>query len=226
MSFGGFSTQGMWSAATTFLPTSPAGCVLWLRGDNVVLNTTTVSQWTDLSGAGNHFTQATALVQPLYVASGINSLPSLDFAATNACVASTNSITMRTVFLVASYPGASFGTLPTALAAGISSGDYIFRGNTGLTTWDTTNGTVGTRYTDGTATNSAGTLSSTKHAYMWVGSSAKTASAWRVGDDAASAVREWDGQIAEVIGYSGLLSGSEEAAVEGYLAARYGITFS
>jgi hypothetical protein len=228
MAHGGFSTRGAWAAAASvFLPTSATGCVLWLRGDmGVTLNGSTVSNWNDQSGTGNHFVQATSAVQPLYVASGINSLPSLDFAAADASVACTNSITMRTVFLVASYPSASFGNFATSVSAGTSSGDYVFRGDNGTTNWRTSDGTSGDRYRDGTLSNSAGTLSSTKHVYMWVGTSTKTSSAWRVGDDTSTGGREWDGQIAEVIGYSGLLSGAEEAAVELYLAARYGITFS
>lgn len=47
----------------------------WLRGDSNTLNAGNVSQLTDLSGQGNHATQGTGGLQPLFVASGVNSQP-------------------------------------------------------------------------------------------------------------------------------------------------------
>jgi hypothetical protein len=58
---------------------------LWLRGDlGVTLNGGDVSAWADQSGNGQHFTQATGAQQPLYVASGISSMPSVAFTAANS----------------------------------------------------------------------------------------------------------------------------------------------
>ena len=55
------------------------GLKLWLAGNRspFTLNSGNVSQWDDISGSGNHATQATATLQPAYVASGINGLPGI-----------------------------------------------------------------------------------------------------------------------------------------------------
>jgi len=71
-----------------FLPTELSGSVLWLRGDSGVEeangdpaeNSDTALNWLDRSGAGNHFTQPTALKRPTYLATGgLNGHPGLDF---------------------------------------------------------------------------------------------------------------------------------------------------
>jgi len=59
---------------TNYFPLSIAGCTMWLDGadsSKVLLNGSTVSQWTDKSAAGNNATQPTAGNQPSYSASGI-----------------------------------------------------------------------------------------------------------------------------------------------------------
>lgn len=55
---------------------------LWLDAEDtatITLNGSTVSQWDDKSGAGNHVSQATATAQPLYQAAGFNGKPCCDF---------------------------------------------------------------------------------------------------------------------------------------------------
>lgn len=62
------------------IPPTISGLVQWLRGDEVIKDgSNNVSQWTDKSGLGNHCTQAVTGNMPLYVASGINSQPSIRF---------------------------------------------------------------------------------------------------------------------------------------------------
>ena len=59
---------------------------LWLDAadaSTIALNGTTVSQWSDKSGRGNHMTNATASAQPLYSATGFNGRPALDFDASD-----------------------------------------------------------------------------------------------------------------------------------------------
>lgn len=60
--------------------------IVWYRADNVVFapdpiapSNLLVSQWTDLSGKGNHATQSDDQRKPIYLNSGFNSKPTLDF---------------------------------------------------------------------------------------------------------------------------------------------------
>lgn len=64
------------SAATPFVP--PAGCLCWLK-DDVTLAAGKVASWTDMSGSGNHFAQATAANQPTQVAAVQNGNPAILF---------------------------------------------------------------------------------------------------------------------------------------------------
>ncbi|MBN4016477.1 hypothetical protein JYT88_01495 [Rhodospirillaceae bacterium AH-315-P19] len=63
--------------ASAFSPAGLSGLKLWLAGNRspFTLNSGNVSQWDDLSGHANHATQATAILQPAYVPSGIAGLP-------------------------------------------------------------------------------------------------------------------------------------------------------
>ena len=49
-----------------------------------------MSQWTDQTGNGNHFTMGVASRQPTYVALGINGLPSLQMVAAQNQVRAAN----------------------------------------------------------------------------------------------------------------------------------------
>ena len=63
-----------------------ASLALWLDAadsNTITLNGSTVSQWSDKSGGNRHVTQATAVNQPTFAASGLNGAPSLVFE-TNA----------------------------------------------------------------------------------------------------------------------------------------------
>lgn len=81
----------------TFLPFSPSGISglkLWLRADGTrwqdsarttpaTADTHPIGAWDDASGAGNHFTQATAGKRPLLKTGIVNSLPVLRFDGSN-----------------------------------------------------------------------------------------------------------------------------------------------
>ncbi|HMV78673.1 MAG TPA: hypothetical protein PLJ29_11235 [Leptospiraceae bacterium] len=57
-----------------------ASLVIWLKADSLGLSDgTAVSNWNDLSGYGNHYTQATAGLRPTYRVNQINGLPSVQF---------------------------------------------------------------------------------------------------------------------------------------------------
>jgi hypothetical protein len=74
-------STGCWMFVQNQIPLPiPAGPFLWLDADAAYVTkdgSNNVSSWNDRSGHGYNFTQATAGVQPLWVASSINSLPAL-----------------------------------------------------------------------------------------------------------------------------------------------------
>lgn len=74
------------AAPPPFTPGSLSGLTLWLDADNPTSITQSggkVSQWVDQSPTGATFTQATAGLQPAYVASGIGGKPSLSFSGSS-----------------------------------------------------------------------------------------------------------------------------------------------
>jgi hypothetical protein len=75
-----------WVITPSFTQWTPAliSTTLWLDAADagtITLNGSTVSQWNDKSGNGNHWIQATAASQPTYTQSLINGLDGLSFAA-------------------------------------------------------------------------------------------------------------------------------------------------
>ncbi len=72
---------GPTNGGSQWTPASLSNLGLWLRGDmGITLNGTDVSAWADQSGNGRDYTQAVALAQPAYLATGgPNSTPCLDF---------------------------------------------------------------------------------------------------------------------------------------------------
>jgi len=69
----------------TTLPTSISGLGLWLDASDIASITRSddnkVSQWNDKSGNGRHFIQPDISKQPLFEATGMNGLPSLNIAS-------------------------------------------------------------------------------------------------------------------------------------------------
>lgn len=75
-----FGFQKLWQ------PSELTSLVLWLDAEDtstLVFNGSTVSQWNDKSGNGNHVSNATASTQPTYLATGYNGKPTLRFTNTN-----------------------------------------------------------------------------------------------------------------------------------------------
>jgi len=70
-----------------FDPRRIANSVLWLDSTDSstqTMNGSTVSQWSDKSGRGNHATQTTAASQPTRAASGINGRQTITFSGTTS----------------------------------------------------------------------------------------------------------------------------------------------
>ena len=76
------------SSATGFVPWIFTRCEFAVRADLVVLNSTTVSTWTDRSGKSRSPTQASAPLQPLFVSSGQNGRSAVRFDGTGTLLTS------------------------------------------------------------------------------------------------------------------------------------------
>jgi hypothetical protein len=107
--------QKFWDQSSVPQPTLPVttNLKLWLNATyspSVISSGGKVSQWSDLSGNGYHFTQATSTNQPS-VATGINSKQTLSFNGSTTGVSNTtrsnwtfmNDGTGCTIFIVARY---------------------------------------------------------------------------------------------------------------------------
>jgi hypothetical protein len=99
-------------AAVVWTPKKLANLSLWLDAADpgtITLNGSTVSQWQDKSGNSRHIAQATAVNQPTYQATGLNSRPTLYFDGADWLFTATPGALLRNVAggsitAVASYP--------------------------------------------------------------------------------------------------------------------------
>jgi hypothetical protein len=77
-----------------------ASLALWLDAEDaasITLNGSTVAQWDDKSGNARHVSQATAVNQPNYTASGLNGKPVITFDGTNDALINASAGLMRAV---------------------------------------------------------------------------------------------------------------------------------
>lgn len=180
--------------------------------------------WYDQSGNGDDATQATAANQPAYVASGINSKPSLSFTATSSqsLKTATDAVsiggTVLSCFAVAYMNSGTdtYGRLVSFLASG-QTNDYDNAGsapvilrNVGSQVWGAYRNNIGLfdggSLTYGTALSMASIWDGTNHtnyANGTGGTAEASSGTWgstgtvRIGTDPAAT--DWDGQCAEII---------------------------
>ena len=107
-----FRTPG--GAAASFLPSDLSGLKLWLKADAgvyqdsagttpVASDNDPVGKWTDQSGTGNHYTQATSGARPSWQTNEQNSLPTVKGDGSNDYLAGNAPVTgggNRTIFIV------------------------------------------------------------------------------------------------------------------------------
>lgn len=110
--------------ATGFSPKSISGLAAWYDASNassITLNSTTVSQWSDLSGNGRHQVQATAARQPIYNATGLNGKGTITTTGTQWMQASafeTSASGAYTAFMV--IKSDNLGGLPAFFQRGVT----------------------------------------------------------------------------------------------------------
>jgi hypothetical protein len=225
------------------VPWTPADLTtaLWLDAKDagtIVLNGSTVSQWSDKSGNDRHATQDTAANQPTYTPNSINGQPALTFGGSPVAMVSSGGTydDPVTVYVVARLDTQS--GFQRILTLGVSadlrgffgavSGNLAtFFGNG--TAWNDTNantpnvsvltnsilgvvnaGAAATPFVDGVAQNDkVGTMAS--------------ATGIRIGR-AVGATQFWIGPIGEIVICDAALSTSDRQKLEGYLAHGWGLT--
>lgn len=223
-----------------FQPVQLGGCVLWLRADRGVTQSSgSVSAWADQSGSGRNFSQGTGANQPSYQATaGPNAQPAIVFNGTSdlmTCATSVLGLATCTVFLVLQY-SATPATYATVLAwqdtggsAGVEIGSdgtlkrYVGAPNVG----EVSDGAVTTSAEKWTIQNNSSTWS------LRVNGSSQSLSGnpmTPLSGTAGSILGArpggslfFKGALSEAIAYSGVLSAAQVAQVEGYLKGRYGL---
>lgn len=231
-------------AGGPFSPADVSGLLLWLdatdlttlwqeaaRSNQVTTDGQEVGAWDDKSGQGNHWTQATDTRLPLYKENFNTSYPGLLFDGSNDFLAGSMSETADdwTIFAV-------------CIAAG--TGGYIIDWRTGRFIFGHSGGSLS--FYDGAWSEGDATPSSPSVCTFLADATDSTSATIDInrvetvaadytqkvlGNDQAigakynGSTNPWDGYIASILVYNGILASGDIASVEDYLAARYGITF-
>ena len=203
-----------------------------------------VSQWNDKSGKGNHVTQGTALIQPVYNPAQLNSNAVISFDGTNALVlpsalysiangANTIFVTSKrdteagTTNVVLSL-GEGADVNRTALSYNSTSGQVIFINHAGAGSSVTKSGNTNTNYQIlmGSFNGGTGLTVNTNNGTAATSTTGAVSSAVDRGSIGArtSSSLFLIGDIAQIVVYNRLLSTTEIIQVNKFLAQKTGIT--
>ena len=224
------------------------GLSMWVAADRSMMTRTVgaetfVSQWTDLSGNGNHLVQANESYQPAFIDSAVNGHPALEFDGTNHRMSSAAFATGGevTIFVVAKPDGGASNAYGRVFAHGSNSAGIM------LTRWNgsqacalriDTSAQFNQNRTGGVLFNSQwrhiGLMTgpnavelkldgyvSISHPYAW-GDGITTNQPFVLGANYSASGGLMQGQVAEVIVYDRQLSDVERSLVESYLNRKYG----
>lgn len=245
----------LWSDST-FNPRSLTGLAVWLDAQDAASFTYStgqdVSAWADKSGNSNTASQGTAGNQPLYVASGINGKPAVQFyddsTAKFLSAADSASMDYTTFTMFVVYKRATdLGAVEHLAGKYITTGnqrefrmsilstnpvqDTISADGTGATvTSVNTMGGVPTGYAQiSEMTGNGTTLSGTRNTWSGGSTGATTyfngTGAFTLGGRDAGA-DPFSGYIGEVIFYNRALSDSEKTQVYNYLSSKWTISLA
>lgn len=209
---------GEWS------PKDISGLVLWL--DNTLVTVTApddVTAWPDLSGAGNHFTQASTTVAPTYVTSETDfpvPQPAVKFDVSDNRLVGPAIANLAWLAVVAVYPGSTFADFSTLI--GTATGNqFALRGASGTAAWRTVDTPAGNRFVDRVDTDTALTTPNTPHLYEFVPTSAWTpdGALW-LGGNAGFATRIWSDSVCLVLGATAVPSAADLTKLHAYVRGR------
>jgi hypothetical protein len=213
----------------SWTPADIPGLVLGLDNQLVTVSGGLVTAWPDLWGPGNHFTQASPSIQPTYVASDTDfptAQPSVNFAdAVGPWLAASAGVPagIQWVGVVATYPAATFASYSNLLTNSVSTTAQVaFRGENTTADWRVAGDDIpGTRYRDGTATNTALTMAGASHLYELVSTSPYTpANSLVLGSDPSIPDRRWRGSVCLVLAATAVPDAPTRAALLAYCQGR------
>ena len=206
---------GAWS------PSALSGLVLWLDNSLITQAAGKVTAWPDLSGAGNHFEQASPAIRPNYIASETDfpvAQPAVKFDVSNNYLSGPTLQDIAWFAAVAVYPATTFADYST-LIAGTDLTQYILRGEISTASWRFSIPSC-THYRDGSATSVALTTANAPHLYEAIPASpVDFTSAVILGRDLAGA-RIWSDSVALVLMAKVVPDASARAALFAYCQGR------
>lgn len=222
-----------------FQPNWFNNCLVWLRADKVVLNGSTVSQWTDLSGNAAHMTQPTAGVQPTFTfsESTLNGQPAVRFTSASSTTMFHNPVVSAQPYEVifattfigpAGLSGVQLNIYASAngpeAGAFAGPGLYLNAGSTisGPASLPLSTGVV-CSYVFNNTTSKIYMNNSQTAIGSGNGGAGTLASTFNLGSAGANFM---NGNIGEMIVYSTSLSNAARLELFAYLGARYKITVS
>ncbi len=201
--------------------------VLWANGANGVLKdqTNNVSQWSDLSGSGNHITQSSSGNRPTWVSSAINSEPVVRFNTSQWMATATNFGTPYTIFTISKMNGGATNRLISSYST-----NWLMGYHGGSVNDIYANGWVynpsaaaGTSVNLHTVTGTGGitTLYNCATAYGGNGAGVSGPGRLRLNGWSTGLGETSNGDVAEVIMYNRVLTAAELQGVRNYLSNKY-----
>lgn len=221
---------------TSFSPTQINGCLLWFAADRItgLADGSAVASWADLSGNGNHATQATSGNKPIFKTNIVNGKPVVRFASASS----------KFLNLTTPFSNSALTFFAVIKATGFADASPILSGDTGAFEYRYSStrvqeliksfvlniGASSTALSTSAFSLIDASYSSPNYAFRLngaadgSGSNAQTPASpiKYLGND--NNAKYFDGDIAEIIVFDSALSTVNKQIVEAYLAAKYGIS--
>lgn len=241
-----FRIHAIAARSTTFVPPLIPGCVAWYRADlGVAVNsgTSNVTGWNDQSGtndANKNLATASGTQPTINLAdANYNGQPTINFVKLSStymkCGTWTTAVSQPNTWIVVGHTSASGsdaamdGNDPAGgQNVGRGSGTIWISATTGLQ-WSNSWGSPAATFAE---FNDIGVNHHSKIYFNDFTNAKTTGVTGSVGQTSLTVASSnaalgpnyfWDGPIAEIIGYSGLLSSTSKAQLRSYLRGRYGI---